>query len=114
MLIKGLTPEVIDSEFSEDDRAWVVSEEGTDSLLVVPDPRYAEPVVQFFMKLEDAQQYALDVKEENENLKDKNLQPKSIKLKETMRAVMGAEPPCAVILHSPNAMYEYFRDRGEG
>lgn len=111
MLIKGLTPEVIDSEFSSEDRAWVISDAATSSFVVMPDPRYTEPVVQFFMKMEDAEQYAREVQAANAQLQEKNLQPLSVKLKETMQIVMTAEPPCAIIVHSPNAMYQHFHDR---
>lgn len=112
---KGLSAEVIYSEFPEDTEVWAISigerREGTNSLLVVPDQRDMQPVVQLFMKREDAEQYATLISEKSRHLKGKNLIAVPVNLHEIIRMLSSEEPPHPVTLNTPNGMYQFFQEQ---
>jgi hypothetical protein len=103
------------SEFSEDADAWVLRDRASGKYVIIPDPRFpGRKPIRFFMRREDAMDLLQELNEENPALRDKELYPSKVKLLESIRQISSDTNPAnadAFVVHSPNEVYEYIRDR---
>jgi hypothetical protein len=109
-VIKPLDLDVIESEFSEDYKAWAIRAAGGD-YLVIPDHRFpGRRPIRFFMSEADAQRVldaVLDVKPE---LRGARLVPLHLPLLDSLRRIASDKDPNhadSFVVHSPSEVYEF-------
>jgi hypothetical protein len=115
MTTAPLSIEVLLSEFSEDDVAWVLQDLTSGKYVTVPDPQYpGRRPVRFFMCKTDAEDVLAAILKANESLRTENISPVQVKLKPALRS-LAAENRTNVadsfVVHSPNEVYEFVRDQ---
>jgi hypothetical protein len=107
--------ETILSEFSEDADAWVLQDRASGNYIIIPDPKFpGRKPIRFFMRREDAMDLLQELNEENPILRDKGIYPFKVKLLESLRQIasdINQDNADAFVVHSPNEMYEYVRER---
>jgi hypothetical protein len=107
--------ETLLAELSEDADAWVLQDEQSKLYVTIPHPTYpGRQPIHFFLKREDAAAVLMELVEENERLRDKNIFPVKVKLLEALRRIAADATPGnadGFVVHSPNEVYEYVRDR---
>lgn len=110
-----LNLETILSEFSEDADAWVLRDRTSGKYVIIPDPRFpGRKPIRFFMRREDAIDVLQELNGENPVLRDKEVYPFQVKLLESLRRIASDTNPDnadAFVVHSPNEVYEYIRER---
>ena len=103
------------SEFSEDADAWVLRDNTSGKYVIIPDPKFPErKPIRFFMRREDAMDLLQELNEENAALRNKDIYPFKVKLLESLRRIASDTNPNnadAFVVHSPNEVYEYIRER---
>jgi len=103
------------SEFPEDADAWVLRDRTSDKYVIIPDPKFpGRKPIRFFMRREDAMDLLQELNEENAVLRHKEIYPFKVKLLESLRRIASDTNPDnadAFVVHSPNEMYEYIRER---
>jgi hypothetical protein len=103
------------SDFSEDDNAWVLQDLSSKDYVIIPDDRFpGRRPIRFFMSENDAKDLLLEIVKVNAKLRGKNIAPVKVKLKTAMRGIAagsGLNMADSFVLHSPNEVYEYIRDR---
>lgn len=116
-MIKPLELDVIESEFSEDYKAWAI-QAGSGEYLVIPDNRFpGRQPIRFFMSEADAQRVldaVLGVKPELRNAK---LEPVDLPLLDSLRRIASDKNPNhadSFVVHSPNEVYEFVASLGRG
>lgn len=70
--------------------------------------------IHFFMKREDAEALLRELVDENVRLKDQDIIPVRVKLLHALRGIAADTDPDnadGFVVHSPNEVYEYIRDR---
>jgi hypothetical protein len=114
-MTKPISLDAILSEFSEDDDAWVLQDEGSGQYLIIPHPKYpGRSPIHFFMSRQNAQDVLQEVLDANEALLEKEIFPVKVKLKQALRSIAAGGGPGKAdgfVLHSPNEVYEFLRDQ---
>lgn len=110
------TLEMILSEFDEKTIAWVLQEKTSGLYVTIPHPKYpGKNPMHFFLSEADAQSVLVELMEENEKLRDKEIFPVRVLLIHALKGIAsGAYNPGNVdgfVVHSPNEVYEYVRDK---
>ena len=70
--------------------------------------------IRFFMRREDAMDLLQELNEENPTLRHKEIYPFKVKLLESLRRIASDTNPDnadAFVVHGPNEVYEYIRER---
>lgn len=110
-----LSLEVIESEFSEEDVAWVLQDKGSGKYLTIPHPRYpGRNPIHFFLRKEDAQDVLQEVLDVNPRLAGKDIFPEQVALLEACRGIASDQTPSnadGFVVHPPNEVYEFLRSR---
>jgi hypothetical protein len=103
------------SEFDENYEAWVRQDEASGNYVVIPDGRSpGRRPIRFFMKREDAEAVLQELVEQNVSLRDKEIYPVKVRLLRALRGIATDTTPGnadAFVLHAPNEVYEWVRDR---
>lgn len=111
-----LSLDVILTEFDVNSEAWVLQDETSKRYVVIPHSKYpGRRPIHFFLRKEDAEAILLELNEENRNLKNKNIFPVKVKLIPAIKGIAADKNPDnadAFVVHSPNEVYEYIRDKG--
>lgn len=114
-MTEPLPLDVITGEFSEDAEAWVLQDAQSKQYLVIPHEKYpGRQPIHFFLKKEDAQDVLIEILAVNERLKEKDIFPVKVKLLQSLRKIARDETPShadGFVVHSPNEVYEFVRDR---
>ena len=117
-MTEPISLDVILSECSEDDDAWVLQDEGSRQYLTIPHPKYpGRDPIHFFLRKEDAQDVLQEVSDANEALRDEDTFPVKVKLKQALRGTAAGSGPGKAdgfVVHSPNEVYEFLRTRRSG
>lgn len=103
------------TEFAEDKEAWVLQGKRSGKYLTIPDNRYpGRRPVRFFMSRLDADRMLSEVLKVNPSLASDGIGPVSVKLLQALRSIAADKTPGnadSFVVHSPNEMYEFLRDR---
>jgi hypothetical protein len=103
------------SEFSEVSEAWVLQSKLSGKYLTIPDNRYpGRRPVRFFMSRLDADRMLTEVLIVNPSLAVESIEPVSVKLLQALRSIAADKTPGnadSFVVHSPNEVYEFTRDR---
>lgn len=103
------------TEFSEDKEAWVLQGKRSGKYLVIPDNRYpGRRPVRFFMSRFDAERMLAEVLKIKPSLAAEAIAPVSVKLLQALRSIAADRTfgnADSFVVHSPNEMYEFLRDR---
>ena len=114
-MVQPLSLDTILSEFSEESEAWVLQDEKSKQYLTVPDPRYpGKKPIRFFLRKEDAEDLLQEVLEVNEHLRDKDIFAVKVKLIPALKGIANDKTPehaDSFVVHSPNEMYDWLRER---
>lgn len=114
-MTEPLPLDTILSEFSEDAEAWVLQDQQSQQYVVIPHNNFpGRNPIHFFLKRSDAEAVLMELVDENEKLKDKDIFPVKVKLLQALRGIASDTNPLnadAFVVHSPNEVYEYIRDR---
>jgi hypothetical protein len=115
MATAPMSLDVILSEFSEEDDAWVLQDLASNKYIVLPDSRYpGRHPIRFFMTELDAKDLLDQILKVNEKLKGKNIVPVKVKLKTALRGIAAGDQrgmADSYVVHSPNEVYEFIRDQ---
>lgn len=108
---KSLSLETILSEFTEEDVAWIVGDDNSKQYLTIPDNRFPNrEIFRFFLSREDAEKLLNEILDESEKLRSKNIVPIKVKLLQALRGI-ASEPENGFVIHTPNEVYEFMKDR---
>ena len=114
-MTEPLSLDVILEKFNKDDDAWVLQDEDTKRYVVIPHDKYpGRRPIHFFLRKEDAEAILIELNEVNRYLKNKNIFPVKVKLITAIKGIAFDKSPDnadAFVVHSPNEVYEYIRDR---
>jgi hypothetical protein len=114
-MTEPLSLDVILSEFSEDDQAWVLQDGTSKQYITIPHPRYpGRRPIHFFLSREDAERVLTEILDAKEELRDKDIFPIQVKLLLALRSVAADRTPGhadGFVVHSPNEVYEFIRDQ---
>ena len=103
------------SEFSEDSTAWVLRSHKSGLYLIIPDNRYpGRRPIRFFMSRLDAERVLAEILEVNPHLAAQDIQPINVALLAALRSIAADKTPGhadSFVVHSPNEVYEFARDR---
>ena len=103
------------SEFSEKSEAWVLQAKRSGKYLTIPDNRFpGRRPVRFFMSRLDADRMLTEVLKVNPSLAAENISSVSIKLLQALRSIAADKTPGnadSFVVHSPNEVYDFLRDR---
>lgn len=103
------------TEFSEESEAWVLQSKRKGTYLTIPDNRFpGRRPVRFFMSRLDADRMLTEVLKVNPSLASESIAPVSVKLLQALRSIAADKTPGhadSFVVHSPNEMYEFLRDR---
>lgn len=103
------------SEFSEASDAWALQSKGTGKYLTIPDNRYpGRRPVRSFMSRIDADRMLAEVLKANPSLAVEGIEPVAVKLLQALRSIAADNTPGnadSFVVHSPNEVYEFMRDR---
>ncbi len=115
-MTKPYSLETILSEFDEKTIAWVLQEKTAGLYVTIPHPKYpGKNPMHFFLSESDAQAVLVELLEENEKLRTKEIYAVRVLLLQALKGIAsGAYNPKNVdgfVVHSPNEVYEYVRDR---
>lgn len=108
--------DVILSNFSNNDDAWVLRDAGSGKFVTIPHPEYpGRRPIHFFMSYDDANDFFLQaILPQNQSFRGKTIAPFKVKLLESLRGIASTTGPDMAdgfVLHSPNEVYEFLRDR---
>jgi hypothetical protein len=107
--------DVILSDFSENDSAWVLQDTGSGRYVTIPHPKYpGRQPIHFFMSQSDANDLLREILTASEHLRNKSIVAIKVKLHEALRGIAsgsGPEMADGFVLHSPNEVYEFLKDR---
>ncbi|MFI5366370.1 MAG: hypothetical protein ACHQ4J_12185 [Candidatus Binatia bacterium] len=107
--------ETILSEFDEDYEAWVLQDRESAKYVVIPDDRFpGRRPIRFFMRREDAESVRQELLEQNISLRDRDIYPVKVPLRQALRSIAADTTPGnvdAFVFHSPNEVYEWVRNR---
>ena len=114
-MTKPLELDTILSELDADARAWVLQDRASGKYLIVPDPRFpGRKPVRFFMRREDAEAVLTEVLDANLSLRGKDIYPTQVALIPALHGIASDTNPDnadSFVVHSPNEVYEFLRDR---
>ena len=112
-MTKPLSLEIIQSEFTEETEAWTLRDEKTLRYLIIPHPSYPNrQPIHFFLNQNAAQDILTEILDVNEKLRSENIFPVKVKLLATLREIAsGKTNGDGFVVHSPNEVYEFLRDR---
>ena len=112
-MTEPLSYEVIQAEFSENDEAWVLQDQGSKKYLTIPHPRYpGRHPIHFFLRKEDAQDILQEVLDVNPAIAGKDIFPIKVKLLHACRSIAenkGADSADGFVVHPPNEVYKFLR-----
>ena len=107
--------DIILSNFSENDYAWVHQDTGSGMYVTIPHPKYpGRRPIHFFMSYEDANDMLQEILTQNQSFRGKTIVPIKVKLLESLRSIASTTGPDMAdgfVLHSPNEVYEFLKDR---
>jgi hypothetical protein len=107
--------ETILGEFSDDREAWVLQDRDSGQYVIVPDPRFpGRRPIRLFMKRGDAEAFLMELVDVNKKLAEAEIYPVSVNLKRAIQGIASDTNPNnadAFVVHSPNEIYEWLRDR---
>lgn len=109
-MIQPLSLDVIEGEFSEDYKAWVIQGKNG-KFLVIPDNRFpGRRPIRFFMSELDADRVLNAVLDANPSLKKQRLVSVQVQLLESLRGLARETDPeraDSFVVHSPIEVYEF-------
>lgn len=107
--------ETLLSELPKDADAWVLQDQKSKLYVVIPHPKYpGRQPMHFFLKRADAEAVLMELVDENDSLKDKDILPIKVKLHQALRSIAKDINPAhadGFVVHSPNEVYEYIEER---
>lgn len=107
--------DVLESEFDDQKEAWVLRDVTSKLYVVVPDDRYpGRRPVRFFLRREDADAMLRELKTANKKLAKRKIEAIKVKLLPSLRSIAADTNPAnadAFVVHSPNEVFEFVRDR---
>jgi hypothetical protein len=115
-MTKPLPLETILSEFDEKTVAWVLQEKTSGLYVTIPHPKYpGKNPMHLFLSESDAQSVLVELLEENEKLKAKEIYPVRVLLVPALKGIASGAYKAgnvdSFVVHSPNEVYEYIRDK---
>lgn len=114
-MARPLPLDTVLSEFSETSEAWVLQSKPSGKYLTIPDNRYpGRRPVRFFMSRHDADRMLSEVIKVNPSLASQDITPVSVRLLQALRSIAADKTPGnadSFVVHSPNEVYEFIRDR---
>jgi hypothetical protein len=109
-MIQPLSLDVIEGEFTEEYKAWVIQGKN-EKFLVIPDSRYpGRKPIRFFMSQMDADRVLNAVLDANPLLAKQGLVSVQVQMLESLRRLaLETDPERAdsFVVHSPNEVYEF-------
>lgn len=115
MRTQPLDIDTILSELDDDARAWVLQDTESGKYVIIPDDRFpGRKPVRFFRRREDAEALLMEILDVNLSLRDKEILAKEVLLIPALRGIAADTNPQnadAFVVHSPNEVYEFLRDR---
>jgi hypothetical protein len=114
-MTKPLELDTILSELDDNAQAWVLQDRDSGKYLIIPDSRFpGRKPVRFFMRREDAEGLLAEVLGANPSLRGKDIYPTRVALVPALRGIASDTNPNnadSFVVHSPNEVYEFLRDR---
>lgn len=114
-MTEPISLDIILSEFSEDTEAWVLQDQQSKLYVIIPHNKYpGRQPIHFFLKREDAEDVLTELLAENDKLRGKDIFPVNVKLLSAIQTISADKTPGhadGFVVHSPNEVYEYIRDR---
>ena len=110
-----LTLDTIIGELGPNAEAWVLQDRDTGKYVIIPDDRFpGRKPVRFFMRREDAEAILIELNDANPNMAGKEIYPVKVRLVPAIRGIAADTNPHnadAFVVHSPNEVYEFIRER---
>ena len=115
-MAKPLSLETILSEFDEKTIAWVLQEKTTGLYVTIRHSDYpGKNPMHFFLSEADAKSVLVELIEENEKLMAKEIYPVRVLLIPALKGIASGAYKAgnvdSFVVHSPNEVFEYVRDR---
>jgi hypothetical protein len=104
------------SEFGEEKEAWVLQDRESGLYVTIPHPKYpGRSLIHFFLSRENAQDVLMELLDENERLRDKEIFPVAVRLLQAARGIAAGSGKAgnadSFVVHSANEVYTFLRDR---
>lgn len=115
MTTQPISLDIIESEFSEHDCAWVLQDLVSREYVTIPDPNHpGRRPIRFFLSESDAKHLLRQVTKASKHLQGKRIRPVKVNLKTALRGIYIYKHDTfadSFVLHSPNEVFEFMRDR---
>jgi hypothetical protein len=109
---KALDPDVLLSDFSEDDTAWVLRDLKSGEYVVIPHEKYPGRIIlHFFMSAADATRVREELDRANPAFSSKEIYPYEVKLKAAARSSVADDPVNGFVVHTPREVLEFIEHR---
>lgn len=116
-MIRPLSLDVIEGEFSEDYKAWAIQSKSGD-FLVIPDDRFpGRHPIRFFMSEDDAQRVLDAVLDVRPELRRAKLSAIQLPLRDSLRRIAEDSNPDhadSFVVHSSNEVYDFVASLNHG
>lgn len=115
-MTEPLSLETIISEFNDKTVAWVLQEKTSGLYVIIPHAKYpGRNPIHFFLSESDAKSVLVELLDENEKLKDREIFPVRVLLVPALQGIASGAykqgNADGFVVHSPNEVYEYIRNR---
>lgn len=112
-----LSLETITGEFTEDYEAWVLQDTKSKKYVVIPHPKYpGRSPIHFFMSQQDADQVLQEILAVNSTLPRHTVVPTKVRLLQACRIIAAGGSAAGAdgfVVHPPNEVFEWIRQRNE-
>ena len=106
-MTEPLSIETILAEFNDNSEAWVLQDKTSQKYVYIPHPKYPDRnPVHFFLSKADAERVLTEILEVNQNLRNRNILPVSVKLLKAIKSI-AADKTSGFVVHPPNEVFEF-------